>query len=63
MTASVNYVIGPFEGNINARDIWGLTIYLQETKEIYKESNKINISVSNAKYIIDRFIVIANRYG
>ena len=32
ITASINYVISPFERNINPEDPTGLTIYLQAKK-------------------------------
>ena len=59
----VNYVISPFEDNINPGDPKGLKLYLQETKDIDKEADKLDISVSNAKDIIDHFLSIANKYG
>ena len=48
----MNYVLIPSEGKINPGYPQGLKIYSQSTKEIDKESNKLDISVSNAKYII-----------
>ena len=33
------------------------------TKDIYKESDKLDISVSNSKDDIDRLLGIANKYG
>ena len=36
----VNYVLSPFEGNINTKDPQGVNLYLQETKEIDKEVDK-----------------------
>ena len=59
----VNYVISPFEDNINPGDPKGLKLYLQETKDIDKEADKLDISVSNAKDIIDHFLSIASKYG
>ena len=53
---SVNYVLRPFEGNINPRYPMGIKLYLQATKEIDKETDKINISVSKTKDIIDHFL-------
>ena len=43
--AAVNYVVIPFEGNINPGHPTGLKIYFQETKEMDKETYKINILV------------------
>ena len=44
----VNYVIRPFEGNINHGYQQLLKMYLQATKKIDKEADKLDISVSNA---------------
>ena len=41
----VNYVISPFEDNINPGYPKGLKLYLQETKDIDKEADKLDISV------------------
>ena len=41
--AAVNYVLSPFEGNMNILDPMGLKLYLRETKEIDKENDKIYI--------------------
>ena len=38
-----NYVISPLEGNINLVYPKGLKLYLQETKEIYKEHDRLDI--------------------
>ena len=59
----VNYVLSPFEGKINPGYPHGLKLYLKSTKEIDKESDKLDISVSNAKDIIDHFLSISNKYG
>ena len=58
----MNYFLRSFEGIINPGDPQGLKIYLQSTKEIDKESDKINTSVSNTKDIIDHFLCISNKY-
>ena len=58
----VDYVFSPFRGNINPVNIQGLKIYIKPTKEIYKEYNKLYISVPNAKDIIDNFLSIANKF-
>ena len=50
--AAVNYVLSPFEGNINTGDPMGIKLDLQVTKEIDKETDKLDISVSNLKYEI-----------
>ena len=39
----VNYVISPFEGNINTEDPQELKPYLQSTKEIDKDDEKLYI--------------------
>ena len=44
----VNHVIRPFEGNINHGYQQVLKMYLQATKEIDKEAEKLDITVSNA---------------
>ena len=58
----VNYVLSPFEGNINPGYPQGLKLYLQETKDIDKESEKLDISVSNTKDVIYHFFSLANKY-
>ena len=58
----MNYVLIPFKGNINPGDPQGIKLYLQATKDIDKEADELDISVSNAKDIIDHFISIANKY-
>ena len=59
----VNYVLRKYEGNLNPGDPQGIKLYLQATKEIYKESDKLDISVFNAKDIIYHFLSISNKYG
>ena len=61
MADPVNYVLSPFEGNTNTGYPQGLNIYLQETKEIHKEPEKLDISVSN-KFLMDHYISLAKRY-
>ena len=39
-----------------------IKIYLQATNEIYKGADKLDISVSNAKDIIDHFLSISSKY-
>ena len=60
--AAVNYVLSPFEGNINLGDPTGIKLYLQTIKEIDKETEKRDISDSNDKDILDTFISLANKY-
>ena len=55
MTA-VNYVLMPFEGNINPGDPTGLKFYIQENKHIDKQTYKLDIPVSNSKDIVEHFI-------
>ena len=62
MEAPVNYMISPFEGNINLWYPQGVKIYLQPTKEIDKESDKLDISVFNVKDIINHFLSLGNKY-
>ena len=52
----VNCVLSQFEGNRNTGYLQGIKLYLQATKEIDTEADKLDISVSNAKYIIDSFL-------
>ena len=59
----VNNVISPFEGNINTRKPQGITLYIQATREIEKEYDMLDISVSNTKDIIDNFPILENKYG
>ena len=60
--AYVNYLLSPFEGNINPVDPKGIKIYLQATEYINKETDKLDISVSNSKDIIDQFLSLGNKY-
>ena len=48
MAVQVNYVLSLFEGNINPGDPQGVKLYIQETRETDKESEKLYISVPNA---------------
>ena len=45
MEDPVKYMLIPFEGNINTVEPQGLKLYLQAEKEIYKEADKLDISV------------------
>ena len=40
MADPINYMLRTFEGNINTGYPTGIKLYLQATKEIYKESDK-----------------------
>ena len=62
MAAPINYVLRTFEGNINTGYPTGLKIYPQATKYIDKESDKLDISVSNSNDIIYHFISLAEKY-
>ena len=42
--AALNYVLIPSEGNINPGYPTGIKLYLQATKEIDKETDKLDIS-------------------
>ena len=57
MAAPIIYVLSSFEGNINTGYPTEIKLHLQATKEIDKEAEKLDISVSNAKDIIDHFSV------
>ena len=61
--AAVNYVLSPFEGNINPWDPTDLKLYIQGTKQIDKETYKLYISVSNFKDIVDHFLSLDNKCG
>ena len=58
----LKYMLSPFEGNIITEDPQGIKLYIQAKKEIYKKCNKLDISFSNAKYIIYHFISLAKKY-
>ena len=62
MAAPVNYVLSSFEGGLNPGDPQGVKLHRQATKEIDKEADKFNISVSNALDIIYHFPSLANKY-
>ena len=63
MTAALNYVLGHFEVSINTGDSQGLTIYLQDTREIEKEAESLDIPDSKYKDIIDLFLSLSNKYS
>ena len=58
----VNYVLSPFEGTINTLYPQVIKTHPQSTKEVYKEAYKLDISVSNAKDIIDHFLSPSEKY-
>ena len=55
--SDMNYVFSPFEGKLNTGDPQVIKFYRQAKKEIDKESNKLDIPVSNAKDIVDHFLI------
>ena len=59
----VNFVLSPFERNISPGDSQGLKLYLRATNEVDKESDKLDISVSNVKDIIYHFLSLVKKYG
>ena len=60
----VNYMLIPFEGDINSGLPQGLKLNLQEILEIEKGSDKLDISVSNSKVILDHFLsLVKNMVG
>ena len=63
MSVPVNYLLGPFEGSVDTGYPKGIKINFQATKEIDKDADKLDISVSNSKYIIYNFLSVANKYG
>ena len=62
MVVPVNYVLSPFKSNINLGYPRGIKLYLQAKNAIDKESDTLDILVSNSKDIIDNFLSIANKY-
>ena len=54
-----NWVLIPFEGKINPGDPMGIKLYIQATNEIDKETDKIDISVSNTKDVVDNSLCLA----
>ena len=55
----VNYVLIPFEGNINYGYPTGIKLCFQATREIDKETDNLDISVSYTKYIVYHFFSLA----
>ena len=49
-------MISTFEGKINPGDPIWIKLYLKATKEIYKETDNLDVSVSNGEDILDHFI-------
>ena len=62
MVVPVNYVLSPFKSNINLGYPRGIKLYLQAKNAIDKESDTLDILVSNSKDIIDNFLSISNKY-
>ena len=58
----MKYVLSPFKGDINLGYNQGLKLYLHTMKYIEKESESIEVSDSNERYILDCFIGLANNY-
>ena len=61
--AAVNDLLRPFEDNINLGDPTGIKLYLRATKEIDKEIDKLDIPISNAKYIAYFFLSLSKIYS
>ena len=59
---AVNYVLSLFQGNINPGYPTGIKLYLRSTKEIYKETDKLDTSVSNSKDIAYYLLSLAKKY-
>ena len=55
---AVNYVLIPFRGKINTGDPQGLNIYLKLTRELKKETEKLNIEFSKSKDIVEHLILL-----
>ena len=52
----VIYVLSPFDGILNPIDLHWIKLYLQEKNDIDKQDEKLDISISNTKYILDHFL-------
>ena len=52
MVNPMTYVLSPLRGNINPEYPKGLHIYLRETREIEKHSDKLDTTVSNTNAIV-----------
>ena len=61
--AMTTFALCQFEQDINPGDSTGLKLYLQATKEIEKEEDCLEVSVSNAKDVLDYFTALASRFG
>ena len=57
MDDPINYVLKPFEGNINPKYPMGIKLYIQETNKIDEETNKLDISLKIAKKLYITFSV------
>ena len=63
MVAAVNCVLSPSKERINPIDTHEIKKYFQATKKIEKDAYKLDISVSNAKDIVEHVLILANKYG
>ena len=59
----VNYSLVSFERKKNHREPQEIKLYIQAKIEIYKEADKLYITVSNTKAIIDPFLSLENKYS
>ena len=59
----LSYMLSPFEGKTNPGYPQRIKLYLQETEDTEKEYDKLDISVSNSKDIIDNFLSLTNKFG
>ena len=62
MVDSVNFLLSPFEGGINPRDIQGINIYIHSTEDIENEAKTLDISVLKAKGVVKNLLSLANKY-
>ena len=60
--ADVNYILIPFEGRINPGYPTGIKLYFWATNKIDRETDKLDISVSNPKEIIEHFLSFDKKY-
>ena len=58
----MKYLLRPFEENIHFGDPTGIKLYVQATKDMDKETDKLDVSVSNTKDIIEHFLRLSNKH-
>ena len=58
-----NYLIRPFEDNINHKEPQGLKYYIQKTKGVEKEADELDTWIWISKVNIDHLLILTNKYG